>query len=101
MSLKAETRQKITFLQQEISFYKQQTDLNNKLNTKCRQVLNSLSQNTPLVTNKLSVNKSKLETQNNDLVNFISLRQHFIQHSNYWNQIWSFTHNPNYDYGKN
>lgn len=100
MSLKAETREKIKFLQQEIYFYKQQTILNNKLNTKCRQALHSLSQNTPQI-NKHSVIKPKVVTQNNDLVNFVSLRQHFIQHSNYWNQIWSFTHNPNYDYGIN
>ncbi|CAF0713738.1 unnamed protein product, partial [Brachionus calyciflorus] len=101
MSLKAENNKKINLLKTKISFYKQETELNNQLNNKCRQVLNNLSTNTQ----SINLSKHSDYTKNkklNDLKQIINsncLRKHFTQHySGYWKNIWSFTNNPIYEY---
>ena len=42
---------------------------------------------------------NKLSKIITDLINYVKSREKFIQHANYWHQIWLFTDNPIFEYG--
>lgn len=98
--MKVESNHKIKQIREKIFLYKSQAEINNQLNAQCRQVLNSLCQNTRQENYPVKSSAFKVPHKTNNLIKYVSLRQHYIQHSNYWQQIWSFTSNPIYESGK-
>ncbi|RMZ95908.1 amyloid beta A4 precursor -binding family B member 2-like isoform X1 [Brachionus plicatilis] len=101
MSMKVESGHKIKLVKERISLYKYQAELNNHLNAQCRQVLNSLSQNTRPEKYPVKSSASRAPQKTNNLIKYVGSREHYIQHSNYWQQIWSFTFNPIYKSDQN
>lgn len=100
MSLKVESSHRKKLIRERICLYKSQAEKNNNLNAQCRQILNSLSQNTRQEKYLIKPNKPTILQNTNNLIKYVSLREHYFQHSNYWQKIWSFTLNPIYENGK-
>jgi hypothetical protein len=42
---------------------------------------------------------AKISKINSELINYVKLRERYMQHANYWQQIWLFTDNPIFEYG--
>ena len=51
------------------------------------------------IMNRMSTNSSNISKINSDLINYVRLREKYMQHANYWQQTWLFTDNPIYEYG--
>jgi len=45
-----------------------------------------------------NINKN-VSVVNPNLIEYIKYRKNYLQHVNYWQQIWIFTENPIYEYG--
>lgn len=100
MSIKVESSPKKKLIKQRISLYKSQTEKNNNLNAQCRQILSGLSQNTRQENYLIKSRAPTVLHKTNNLIKYVSLREQYIQHSNYWQKNWSFTINPIYENGK-
>lgn len=116
---------KLKQLKHNVDLLKQQTSLNNETNKKTRILLQSLKEPKLLLTQQQqqhhSLNKSDIKQTrtnlkrqehsnrnrnniskiNSDLINYVKLRERYMQHANYWQQIWLFTDNPIFEFGKN
>jgi hypothetical protein len=93
---------------------KQQLQLNQKqshqpISTSDRQAIldlikcsSSAANQTAIHTAKRSnnqFNSAKISKINSELINYVKLRERYMQHANYWQQIWLFTDNPIFEYG--
>ena len=108
---KHELYSKLKYLK-ELSNVKSQINLNNELNQKTLILLDNLKCPTPIAKHQennqntfkkrleiLSLNRN-ISKINNDLINYVRLRQNYMQHDTYWKQSWLFTDNPVYEFGK-
>ena len=121
---------KLKFFKENIKILRQQTEQNNEINSRNRTLLNTLGQTNVLAKKHVLVKErhhvdqhnDKENTQfkcltksprsgknltkniskiNKDLINYVKFRETYMQHSNYWQQIWLFTDNPIYEFGNN
>lgn len=109
------SQRKIKCLKENLKLFKQQTQTNNEINEKNRELLKGLTkadtkttknkensyQRAPWNSGKFknctdSKNVSKV---NRDLIEYVKFRETYLQHVNHWQQIWLFTDNPIYEYG--
>lgn len=91
---------KLELIKQRLAYLKEQTDLNNEINNKARVYLKNDIYNSPTKP-KLSKTTSTLKSKiNRDLIKYVRLRESYMQHANYWQQLWLFTDNPLYEHGK-
>lgn len=101
-------------LKEKLAFYETQIDSSNQLNRMTKSILNSYNnkdQSKELLTKlkttfpkeKRNISQtskigSKRATKHGrtscDLINYVKLRQTYMQHTNYWHQVWLFTQNP-------
>lgn len=101
--------EKIKLIKKNLEYIKQQTNLNNELNRKTRVVLTNLNNINEKLNKQEIVKKKSNENFNNnnnniskinsDLIKYVKLRERYIKHANYWQQIWLFTDNPIFEYG--
>lgn len=107
MSIEAK-KAKLNFYKQKLAVYQEQTELNNRLNSKTRLLLlnssNSCSSFSNISKSKsnsifLKNSKSYYSCTSSNLVKYCRLRETYMQHANYWQQLWLFTDNPIYEYG--
>jgi hypothetical protein len=96
---------------QKLAEIREQNKLNKHINQWTRAALSNIIglENTHSKIEPVSYNNRKLNEIENDylpssktrqkLRNFVAYRQNFMQHANYWQQIWLFTDNPVYEYG--
>jgi len=102
-------------LKEKLIFYEMQIDSSNQLNRVAKSILNSYNykgQSKELLAKSKSLfpkekrnssHTSKIgskraakqgRTSGCDLINYVKLRQTYMQHANYWHQVWLFTENP-------
>lgn len=91
-------------MRQRIEELKAQTRLNTELNAKARIQLASLKGNSENLsssghTRSKCIKKSHTNINRQALVDYVTRRECYMQHVNYWQQIWLFTDNPIYEYG--
>ena len=51
------------------------------------------------VNNTQVLSKTNISKVNRDLIEYVKFRETYLEHINYWEQIWLFTDNPIYEYG--
>ena len=110
---------------ERLSQFRKQTLENNELNAKARNALRDLigfeNVNEPAKPKALVSKKETTKNKNNSTVrdytelaiqlltsktkrtlrSYVKYRRDYMQHTNYWQQIWLFTDNPIYEYGNN
>jgi hypothetical protein len=106
-------------LKEKINFYEKQIVSSNQFNRTAKLILNSsnyedqtskhLARLNNSITNEKrnSFQTSKINSKRpikqarttRDLINYVKLRQTYMQHENYWHQVWLFTENPLFEFG--
>lgn len=103
-------------LKEKLIFYEKQIDSSDQLNRMAKSILNSYNNNNKDRTKELlaklktsfpkekknssqtskigSKRAAKQDRTSCDLINYVKLRQTYMQHANYWHQVWLFTENP-------
>jgi hypothetical protein len=91
---------------EKLNSIKKQNKLNEQLLSQTKNLLNGLLSESNC---KEKLNRSKLcdkhsfmpliSRVNIDLIKYVKLKENYMQHNNYWHQMWLFTDNPLCEYG--
>jgi hypothetical protein len=96
---------------EKLNSIKKQNRLNEQLLSQSKNLLNQLlsgsnsSSNFKENSNNISIAHDKhsqtplISRVNIDLIKYVKLKENYMQHANYWHQMWLFTDNPLCGYG--